>query len=697
MNTNFYRLHQRRVAGTAQLRRHSLSVALVSAALLLISVLALTPALRAQASSGLFSDDFEADAIGAVPSGWTPLSGSNWFVEQDGTHVLQQTNPSTANKYVITAGSSTWTDYVLQADVKPGANDLNQATVIMARFVDDNNHYSFLLKNHNEWYLGIVAGGVWSTLDQGTFSYNSSTFYTLALSVQGSTISGSINGTTMATDTDTSFASGMIALSARATAEFDNVLVTTSGGSPTPTPTATATNTASPTPTATATSTATPTSTPTQSPTPSPTPTQSPSPTPTQSPSPTPTPTQSPTPTPSPTPPPGGSAAQLSVTSSSSGVTVQSVDPSGNGWRAFFNSAAGGVITQNGELDNGVYTELEAQNTNHGRVQMYLQTSGSVWLSNLLDQGTITVVRNTPDLVTLQLVATNSTYHIQWTTWYFIWPDGEMYVQLQVANIGTHALSLFNGDALEIDLGGLPLADYQDQAPNAWYLNGSTAVSPIPFNQVGVETPLFGHMTTVPAPPDMGYLLDKYTTWSSQGAANVAIDETQNSYRAKDQWIGDLAQLNPGQTLTFLFLLGQRRFLTQAQSIAINADYRTPSVVVNDGTLAASDSEPAGAMVVQGFNLDVGAYVIAAHNNHVNAQLAFPTGVSTRWAPRFKVTGWTGASPTITWGGQLLTNGTDYTLTSDPVTHTLYIQLTFDVVAANPQTGQRVNAPLDIS
>jgi hypothetical protein len=101
-------------------------------------------------------------------------------------------------------------------------------------------------------------------------------------------------------------------------------------------------------------------------------------------------------------------------------------------------------------------------------------------------------------------------------------------------------------------------------------------------------------------------------------------------------------------------------------------------------------------MVVQGFNLDVGAYVIAAHNNHVNAQLAFPTGVSTRWAPRFKVTGWTGASPTITWGGQLLTNGTDYTVTSDPVTHTLYIQLTFDVVAANPQTGQRVNAPLDI-
>jgi hypothetical protein len=635
--------------------RRKAALSVVAAVLLLFSLYALTTVPRASAASGLFSDDFETDAIGSVPTGWTVVSGSAWSVQQDGTHVLKQNDPSTANAHVIVAGSASWTDYTVQASMKPGANDLNQSSVLMARFVDNSNHYSFLLKNNSEWYLGSVVNGNWTTFGQGTFNY-SSQFYTLTLTVKGSTISGAINGTTLVTATDTSFASGMIGFSTKATSELDNVVV--SSGSITPTPT----------------------------------------PTPTQTPSPTPTPTQTPTPTPTPTPPPppSGGVSQLSVTTSGSGVTVKSLDSANNGWSDFFNSSAGGDITNSGEIDQGAYTELEAQNTQHGRLEMYLHTSGDVWLVELQNPATITVLHNTPGLVELQTVSVDNTYHLTWTTTYAIWPDGEVYVLRQVTNTASTALALNSTNPTEIDFGGMALTYYQDQAPNAWYVNGSVATSPIPSNTVSSEARLFAHMPTAGA-VNMGYLLDKFTPWSAQGISNAGIAENQNTFRAKDEWFGTLSSVKSGQTLSFLYLYDQRRALTQAQSVAIDADYRAPSVTVNAGTLATSDNEPTGATVNNGFNMNLGAYVIAASGNHVNAQLGFPSGVTTRTEPRFKITNWAGGTPSVTWGGQLLTSGSDYTYTLDSATNTLYIQLNFDVVAANAQSGQRVNAALDIS
>jgi hypothetical protein len=385
------------------------------------------------------------------------------------------------------------------------------------------------------------------------------------------------------------------------------------------------------------------------------------------------------------------------VTTTSAGVTVTSLDANNNGWQDFFNASAGGVISNSGEIDSGAYTELEAQNTAHGRIEMYLHTSGDSWLSDLGNQGTVTVLRNTPGMVAVQTVSLDTTFHLTWTTIYFIWPDGEIYVLHQVTNTGSSALSLNSVNPTELDFGGFALTYYQDQSPNAWYLNNGVTTSPIPSGTAGAEAQLFAHMPTVAAPPNMGYLLDKYNTWASQGVSNAGIDETQNGFRAKDEWFGTLSSVKAGQTLSFLFLFDQRRSLTQAQSVAVDADYRAPSLTVNTGTLATSDNEPTGATVIQGFNLDIGAYVVAANANHVNAQLGFPAGVTVRPQPRLKITNWTKGAPTLTWGGQTLTAGTDYTYTLNAATNTLYIQLDFDVVTANAQAGQRINAALDIS
>ncbi|MGH2500964.1 MAG: LamG-like jellyroll fold domain-containing protein, partial [Ktedonobacterales bacterium] len=169
-----------------------------------------TPTTTPAPGTTLFSDDFQSDTLGAAPRGWTSASG-NWTVQQDGTTssglpnlALAQGNPSTANEYTISAGSAAWTDYTVQASVKPGANDLTQTSDLMARFTDPNNHYSFLLKNGDQWYLGLRSGGAWTTFAQGSFPY-ASQFSTLALTVHGATISGAINGQVVATATDATF------------------------------------------------------------------------------------------------------------------------------------------------------------------------------------------------------------------------------------------------------------------------------------------------------------------------------------------------------------------------------------------------------------------------------------------------------------------------------------------------------------
>jgi pectate lyase len=190
-------------------------------------------------------DDFQSATPGSAPASWTVENGS-WTVQQEGTtsgglpnDVLAQGSPSTAGDYTITAGSSAWTNYTVQARVKPGANDLYQPNDLMARFTNDDNHYSFLLKNNDEWYLGKRVDGTWTTLAQGTYSY-SSRFYTLKMTLNGAAITAAIDGKVVATVNDTSFASGKIGFLTSAESALDDVVVTAPGApiptTPKPTP-----------------------------------------------------------------------------------------------------------------------------------------------------------------------------------------------------------------------------------------------------------------------------------------------------------------------------------------------------------------------------------------------------------------------------------------------------------------------------
>lgn len=187
------------------------------------------------AGGTLFSDTFNSDAIGSPPPGWTVTSGI-WTVltdAQSGSPMLEQTNPA-AGSYYISAGSPSWTDYTVQASVKPGNNNLNATTDLMGRYTDANNHYSLILKNGDEWWLGVKQGGNWTTLANGVFSYKAQ-WYTLALTFAGTKVTASLNGTVLASATDATFASGAIGFQANSNGELDNVTVT-GAGSVTPPP-----------------------------------------------------------------------------------------------------------------------------------------------------------------------------------------------------------------------------------------------------------------------------------------------------------------------------------------------------------------------------------------------------------------------------------------------------------------------------
>ena len=679
------RLFGRRLAalpGHLKVRPVRVAAALIALFILLFSLTLNFTAQHVGASNTLFTDDFESYSLGSFPPAWTSVSGA-WSVQQDGTQVLEETNSDTTTEKRVLAGSTSWGDYVFQADVKPGANASALGFQLIARQVDVNNYYSFGFYS-NTWYLKKKIAGTQSTLSQGNFSFTPQ-FYTLVFSLQGTTISGSINGTTVFTKTDTSLSQGSIGFSTKAMSELDNVLVTTAGAPPTPTPTFTNTPTS--------TSTTAPTATATNTPVPSVTNT------PTATATNTPTATSTTSPTATSTPGGGGSSsagnAQLTLTASGSNFILKSLDASNNGWQVFFNQALGGAITRTQEIDNGVVTDLQYQAILHSLVQSYVQTGGT-FHANQDQAGQIIVLLNTPELVGIETISTNTHIHITWTYFYYFWPNGQIYIQLSIQNTGTTPVSFTTPDSVQINMDGLIIQNYPDTSPITWYAKNGVVKSPVPGSVSSTEADLFGR-TPNSSTPQIGFFLDKFTSWSAAGARNYGIQDFSNTTRGKDQWHGTISSLAPEQVLPFSLLLEVRRNMTQSQSVSFDTDYRAPSLTVNAGLLATSDDQPVQQSLNNGFNMDVGAYVISADSNHVNAQLNFPTGVTARWAPRFKIVGWFKGAPTVTWNGQSLTAGVDYNYVIDPGTDTLYLQLNFDVVSGVAGVGQQANAPLDIS
>ncbi|GIE35339.1 hypothetical protein Ait01nite_083840 [Actinoplanes italicus] len=248
-------------SGTPSRRRRRLVVG-VGAAGAAGAVTALVAVLAPSASaSTLFSDDFESGA-----GNWSK-SGGTWSVVSDGSQVYKQAKADSELARVF-AGETSWTDYSVEARVK--ALDLSKGLAgVAARASGSSTMYRLALTSAGKAELQAVKGSTITVI--GSAAAGSPTaWHTLKVDVSGSTITGYVDGTKVASGAGSLAGTGRIGLvTSFASAEFDDVSVAPLGAAPTSSPTPTATKTASPTPTKTA--TATPTATKTATPTPTPT------------------------------------------------------------------------------------------------------------------------------------------------------------------------------------------------------------------------------------------------------------------------------------------------------------------------------------------------------------------------------------------------------------------------------------------
>ncbi|HME74090.1 MAG TPA: ricin-type beta-trefoil lectin domain protein [Mycobacterium sp.] len=207
-----------------------------------------TAASPAQSTLSLpYSDSFDSDTVGQQPTYLSQQQGA-FEVEpcaggRSGDCLQQQaaTQPivwaNNAMPYTI-GGDLSWANYTVSADAL-----MSSAGAVQLLGRVGAQDASFAPANINDYYLQLSDTGAWSivrnskgggltTLASGTVTApGTGTWQHLALTFNGSSISAAINGTTVGTVTDASYASGMVGFgtSGYQTDQFDNLSVTPVG------------------------------------------------------------------------------------------------------------------------------------------------------------------------------------------------------------------------------------------------------------------------------------------------------------------------------------------------------------------------------------------------------------------------------------------------------------------------------------
>ncbi|HYU28458.1 MAG TPA: family 16 glycoside hydrolase, partial [Gemmatimonadales bacterium] len=172
-------------------------------------------------SALLFQDNFET----GTAAGWNPTAGT-WSVVLDGSnHVYRNSNTSGDNWSYN--GSAAWTDYALEALIKPLTWNSGGIVQILGRWQDANHWYYVNLTADNHIQLRKNVNGTFTDLaPQKSFTVSKGTWYKVRLEMVGTTLKAYVNDVLQLTATDATFSSGLIAVGGfNNTAEFDNVVV----------------------------------------------------------------------------------------------------------------------------------------------------------------------------------------------------------------------------------------------------------------------------------------------------------------------------------------------------------------------------------------------------------------------------------------------------------------------------------------
>lgn len=230
------------MGGSPTSRRRMRTFALAAGSAVVVTIASIGFTHMASAAT-VFTANFEDGSTSA----WSK-SGGTWAVASDGSRALQQTNAGSENARQF-AGDTSWTNYTVQARVKPSSLGSGGHVGLLARASGSTKFYRLALLPGNQIQLQAVSGSSVTVLGSSSQSVSTGTWYTLALEVSGSTIRGLVNGSQIASASNSSISAGRIGLqTAYAAASFDDVTVNTSGGS-NPTPTTPGPNPTTPAPT----------------------------------------------------------------------------------------------------------------------------------------------------------------------------------------------------------------------------------------------------------------------------------------------------------------------------------------------------------------------------------------------------------------------------------------------------------------
>ncbi|MEV6492281.1 family 16 glycoside hydrolase [Actinoplanes sp. NPDC051633] len=202
-----------------------IAIAAATTAALLLGAAGLHPAFAA----ALFTDTFDDGNA----NGWS-RSGGSWSVVADGSPAYRQSSTG-ANARAL-AGSTFWTDYTVQARVRPITFGATNRTVgVAARARSTSEYYALVLTGGGAAQLQRVSGGSATVLGTAVAAGAPGAWRTLALSVQGTTLAGAVDGVPILRATDTALSAGRIGLVASyASASFDDVTVDTAAPGPGP-------------------------------------------------------------------------------------------------------------------------------------------------------------------------------------------------------------------------------------------------------------------------------------------------------------------------------------------------------------------------------------------------------------------------------------------------------------------------------
>jgi hypothetical protein len=174
-----------------------------------------------------FLDTFEDGELTTCPE-WLdadPSAGAKWSVKSDGASQVLEQGAASSDWLLVASGDYRVTDQTVQAKVKftssPGIIG------IFARVQDARNYYSLYLDGSNVVLRGRVDNSQLTAVKAKVATVEG-TWYTLKLSVVGTTLTGYLDGRMLVTTTNAGVKAGGVGVgtSDSATGEFDEITVT---------------------------------------------------------------------------------------------------------------------------------------------------------------------------------------------------------------------------------------------------------------------------------------------------------------------------------------------------------------------------------------------------------------------------------------------------------------------------------------